>query len=177
MAKASRSIASVSRLGLVCLVSPILCGMPAPAMGATLQKAFVPAIIGPGGATELRFTVTNPAGAMARSDLGLTDTLPSSLRIAPAPSVGGTCVNAAAATFASGGGTTISIFNLQVSAGESSCTVTVNITNVPGQYNADCSQQPVAFTNSASNVSVTNLTNGVSPSCLIVDRLFANGFE
>jgi len=47
----------------------------------------------------------------------------------------------------------------------------------PGQLNADCSQQPVNFTNDASNVSVTNLTSAFSPSCLIVDRIFANGFE
>jgi hypothetical protein len=33
------------------------------------------------------------------------------------------------------------------------------------------------LTNTASNVSVTNLINAASPSCLIVDRIFANGFE
>jgi len=155
----------------------ILCAFPTCAMSVTLQKAFTPTTIGPGGTTQLRFTVTNPAGSMSRGDLGVVDTLPTGLRIAPVPSVGGTCVNAAAATTASSGGTTISIFNLQVSAGDSSCTVTVNISNAPGRYNADCSQQPADFTNTASNVSVTNLTNAVTPSCLIVDRIFASGFE
>jgi hypothetical protein len=177
MAKRSRSIAVGMRLGLAGLLGAIVCGVPARVMSVTLQKAFIPTTIGAGGATELRFTVTNTAGSMARSDLGVVDTLPSGLRIAPAPSEGGTCLNAAAATFASGGGTTITISNLQVAAGDSSCTVTVMVTNTPGQYNADCSQQPAAFTNSASNVSATNLTNGVSPSCLIVDRIFAGGFE
>ncbi|HEX3122531.1 MAG TPA: hypothetical protein VHQ21_04455 [Rhodanobacteraceae bacterium] len=159
------------------LLGTILCGMPVQAISVTLQKGFTPNAIGPGGTTQLQFTVTNSDGAMARSDLGVVDTLPSGLRIAPAPSVGGTCANAAAATIASSGGTSISIFNLQVPAGPSSCTVTMNVTNAPGQLNADCSQQPVNFTNGASNVSVTNLTNTVSPSCLIVDRIFANGFE
>lgn len=177
MARRSKSIATGLRFGLAGLLGAILCGIPTRAMSVTLQKAFNPTEIGPGGATELRFTVTNTAGSMSRNDLGIVDTLPSGLRIASPPLVGGTCVNAAAATFASGGGTTISIFNLQVPAGDSSCTVTVRVTNVSGQYNADCSAQPVDFTNSASNVSVTNLTNGVSPSCLIVDRIFAGGFE
>jgi hypothetical protein len=177
MARRSESIAIGTRLCLTGFFGAILCGIPAQAMSVTLQKAFTPNAIGPGGTTELRFTVTNSAGAMSRSDLGVVDTLPAGLRIAPAPSVGGTCVNAAAATIANSGGTTISIFNLQVAADASSCTVTVNVTNAPGQLNADCSQQPVNFTNSASNVSVTNLTNAVSPSCLVVDRIFANGFE
>ena len=164
-------------LTCVFLSGAILCGFPLRAVSVTLQKAFTPAIIGPGGTTQLRFTVTNTAGSMERSDLGVVDTLPGGLRVAPAAQVGGTCANAAAATIANSGGTTISIFNLQVPAGDSSCTVTVNISNAPGRYNADCSQQPADFTNSASNVSVTNLTNAVTPSCLIVDRIFANGFE
>jgi len=178
MARHQESIATATRFGPAGLLGAILCGIPTQAMSvATLRKAFTPSVIGPGGTTQLRFTVTNSAGAMSRSDLGIVDTLPAGLRIAPAPDVGGTCVNAAAATIANSGGTTISIFNLQVSAGESSCIVTVRVTNTPGQLNSDCSQLPVNFTNSASNVSVTNLTNAVSPSCLIVDRIFANGFE
>lgn len=162
---------------VVFLLSAILCAYATCAIGVTLQKAFTPTIIGPGGTTQLRFTVTNTAGSMERSDLGVVDTLPGGLRVAPVAQVGGTCANAAAATIASSGGTTISIFNLQVPAGDASCTVTVNISNAPGRYNADCSQQPADFTNSAGNVSVTNLTNAVTPSCLIVDRIFASGFE
>jgi hypothetical protein len=177
IARHSRSLAAGTGIFLPGMFGTILCGIPAWAMSVTLQKSFTPSAIGPGGTTQLRFTVTNSDGAVSRSDLGAVDTLPSGLRVAPAPSVGGTCINAAAATIASSGGTTISISNLQVSAGPSSCTVTVNVTNAPGQLNADCSQQPVNFTNSASNVSVTNLTNAVSPSCLVVDRIFANGFE
>jgi hypothetical protein len=177
ISRGSRSIAASIRILLASWLGAILCGIPNQAMSVTLQKVFTPNVIGPGGTTELRFTVTNSDGAMSRSDLGVVDTLPAGLRIAPAPSVGGTCVNAAAATTANSGGTTVSIFNLQVSAGASSCTVTVSVTNTSGQLNADCSQQPVNFTNTASNVSVTNLTNAVSPSCLVVDRIFANGFE
>ncbi|HET7064393.1 MAG TPA: hypothetical protein VFI49_08950 [Rudaea sp.] len=177
IARRSRSHAVGIGIVLPGLLGTILCAISTQAMSVTLQKAFTPNVIGPGGMTELRFTVTNSEGAISRSDLGVVDTLPAGLRIAPAPSVGGTCVNAAAATTANSGGTTISIFNLQVSAGASSCTVTVSVTNASGQLNADCSQQPANFTNTASNVSVTNLTNTISPSCLVVDRIFANGFE
>jgi hypothetical protein len=173
----SRSITAGIGFVLPVLLGTILCVIPTHAISVTLQKAFTPVVIGPGGTTQLIFTVTNADGAMSRSDLGVVDTLPAGLRVAPAPLIGGTCVNAAAATIASSGGTTISIFNLQVSAGASSCTVSVRVTNAPGQYNPDCSQQPANFTNSASNVSVTNLTNVISPSCLVVDRIFANGFE
>jgi len=177
IARRARWLAAGTRILLAVLPGAILCGIPARAMSVTLQKAFTPNAIGPGGTAQLQFTVTNSDGAMSRSDLGIVDTLPAGVRIAPAPSVGGTCVNAAAATIANSGGTTISVFNLEVSAGPSSCTVTVSVTNAPGQLNADCSQQPVNFTNGASNVSVTNLTNAVSPSCLVVDRIFANGFD
>ena len=175
------STADRNRFGLTGVLGAILCGFPAFSMSATLQKAFDPTTIAPGDATELRFMVTNPAGSMARSDLGIVDTLPSGLRVANPPSVGGTCVNAAAATIATGGTGTISIFNLQVQAGtggDATCVVTVRITNANGQYNFDCGSQPAAFTNASSNVSVTNLANEVSPSCLIVsDRIFAGDFE
>ena len=151
-----------------------------PALPVTLQKAFNPTAIPGGGTTEVVFTVMNAAGSAGRSDLGITDTLPSGLRIAPAPVIGGTCVNAAAATFATGGGTTISIFNLQVSgdaAFDVTCTVTVRVTNATGQFNSNCYPQPAAFTNGAGNVSVTNLTNAISPSCLAVIDIFADGFD
>jgi hypothetical protein len=170
--------------GFFRLAGPViaaLCSLPTPAVGVTLQKAFNPTTIFQGGTTELVFTVTNAAGSPSRSDLGIVDTLPSGLRVANAPVVGGTCANAAAATIASAGGGTISIFNLQV-PGEPgfdvACTVSVRITNAAGQFNSGCESKPVAFTNGASNVSVTNLTNAVSPSCLIVfERIFADGFD
>jgi uncharacterized repeat protein (TIGR01451 family) len=181
MAMDSISTAYGNRFRPTGLLGAVLCGMPALGMSVTLQKAFDPTTIVPGDTTELRFTVTNPAGSMSRSDLGIVDTLPSGLRVANPPSVSGTCANAAAATIATGGTGTISISSLQVPAGtggDATCTVTVRITNASGQYNFGCGPQPAAFTNGPGNVSVTNLTNEVSPSCLIVsDRLFADGFE
>jgi hypothetical protein len=158
-----------------------MCTIAATAVGATLEKAFSPTTIHGGDNSELRFTVTNPFGADARSDAGFVDTLPAGLRVANAPFVSGTCDNAAAATIASAGGSTITTSHLDVPAGTSepgsSCTVTLMVTNVSGQFNSNCAAQAPAFTNAAGNVSVTNLTNSIAPSCLTVVDIFANGFD
>src|SRR4029079_8482748 len=75
----------------------------------------------------------------------------------------------AAATTATAGSGTITVANLQVPAGASSCTVTVNVTNAAGQSNPSC---PAAtFTNAAANVTVSNAINGVTSSCVVVTAL------
>jgi uncharacterized repeat protein (TIGR01451 family) len=135
-------------------------------LSPTLGKSFSPTTIGDGGTTTLTFTVTNPAGAPAVSNVGFVDTLPSGLRVATPAAVGGTCANAAAATIANAGASTITTSNLQVPAGAASCTVTVNVTNASGQVNASCAGDPAAFTNSVENVGVTNVVNGVTPVCI-----------
>jgi len=143
------------------------CLAVSPAM-PMLNKAFSPTIVVDGGPTVLTFTVTAAAGAPAVSNVGFVDTLPSGLRVANPANVGGTCVNAVAATTAIAGSGTVTVANLQVPAGASSCTVAVNVTNVPGQVNANCGTSPAAFTNTSANVAVTNASNGVAPSCLAV---------
>ena len=135
------------------------------ALQPSLDKAFSPTSIQAGGTTVLTFTVTNPAGAGAVANVAFTDTLPANLRVANA-TVGGTCANAAAATTVAAGGTSVVVANLQVPAGASSCTVTVNITNATGQTGT-C---PAAgFTNAAANItSSANVTNAVTSTCLTV---------
>jgi hypothetical protein len=146
-----------------------------PALAAALQKALNPTTIAPGASSQLTFLLTN--GAVSPSQMvTFVDNLPSGWRVAAPASVGGTCANAAAATTAPSGGSAIGVLNVQVPAGPASCTVTVMITNAPDQYNTDCSQLPSAFTNGPSNISVS-VTNAVSPTCLIVDRLFSDGFD
>jgi uncharacterized repeat protein (TIGR01451 family) len=97
--------------------------------------------------TTLTFTVTNPAGQPAAVDVGFTDTLPSGLVVANPASVGGTCANAAAATIGQRGNRTITVAALQILAGASSCTVTVNVTNATGSSTRVCAGNPAAFTN------------------------------
>jgi len=113
--------------------------------------------------------VTNPAGNPAVTNVGFVDNLPSGLQVANPASIGGTCANAAAATTAAAGATTISVANLQVPAGAASCTVAVNVTNKAGQANASCASLTAAFTNTSGNVTVTNVANGVQPSCVVVN--------
>ncbi|MEO7762538.1 MAG: hypothetical protein ABIS68_11585, partial [Casimicrobiaceae bacterium] len=135
----------------------------------TLTKSFSPSTINLGGTTTLTFTVTNPANNPALSNVGFVDTLPSGLQIAATPAVGGTCSNAVGATTAVASGATITVAGLSVLAGASSCTVTVNVTNKPGQANPSCASLPAAFTNTSASVTVSNVTNGVQPSCVIVN--------
>jgi hypothetical protein len=45
--------------------------------------------------------------------------------------------------------------------------MTVRVTNLAGIRNGDCNSNPVAFTNASANVSVTNVINGVQPSCVM----------
>jgi len=140
------------------------------ANAASVDKAFSPTTIGSGAATTLTFTVSNPAGQPVRNDVGFTDTLPSGLVVANPSSVGGTCSNAAAATIATAGTGTITVTALQILAGPSSCTVTVNVTNATGQFNASCAGTPAAFTNGPSNLAVAGAdTNAVTASCLVVN--------
>jgi len=134
----------------------------------TFAKAFSTASIADGGTATLTFTLSNPAGNGALSNVGFVDALPGGLRIAAVPNVGGTCSNAAAATTASAGGTTITTTALNVPAGASSCTVTVDVTNVPGQINNDCSGSPANFTNASGNVTLTNVVDAIVPACLVV---------
>jgi hypothetical protein len=134
----------------------------------TVAKAFAPATIAGGAATTLTFTVGNPAGAPAISNVGIVDALPAGLVVAAVGNVGGTCANAAAATTATSGSGTITVSNLQVPAGASSCTVTVDVTNAPGQFNASCAANPSAFTNDAANVTLTGAVGAFQPSCVVV---------
>jgi uncharacterized repeat protein (TIGR01451 family) len=139
-----------------------------PASLPVLTKSFSAGTIPPGGSTVLTFSVSNPAGNSALSNVGFTDTLPSGLVVGAVPSVGGTCANAAAATIATAGSSTITVQNLDVPPGSATCTMTVNVTNAPGQFNGSCALFPAAFTNASGNVSVSNVDNGIQPSCLVV---------
>src|SRR5258706_10925881 len=127
-----------------------------PAELPVLTKSFSPTTISPGGTTVLTFTVSNPSGNPALSNIGFTDTLPSGLVVA-IPNKGGTCANAAAATTANTGGNTITVTNLDVGAGPGLCTVTVDVTNATGQFNGSCGALPAAFTNASGNVAVSNV--------------------
>jgi len=131
-----------------------------------LTKALSSTTIGAAGTTTLTFTLTNPAGTPLENNVSFTDTLPSGWTVAAVPNKGGTCVNAAAATSASG--STITVTNLVVPPGDASCTVTVDVTNAEGQFNPSCLSLPSAFTNFSTNLTTANVNNTVAATCLSV---------
>lgn len=136
---------------------------------AILTKAFNPQVILPGGTATCTFTIANnQAGAINLDNIGFTDNLPPGLIIAsPAAAViNGSTTGAVTAT---SGSNIITVSGLSLAAGQSA-TVTVNITNVPGQLNPACAANPVAFTNGFGNINgvSANLVNNVSDQCLIV---------
>ncbi|MDN4596728.1 beta strand repeat-containing protein [Leifsonia virtsii] len=108
-----------------------------------LDKAFTPTSVQTGGTSTLTFTVTNTSELASKTGWGFTDTLPAGLTLANG-TVGGTC-NATKTAVA--GGTTIAITNGTLTAGQASCTITVQVTS------------PVAgsFTNGPGNVTETGL--------------------
>ena len=139
---------------------------------AVLTKSVAPMTIAPGGLATYTFTITNTQpGAINLTNLSFTDNLPSGLRIAnPANAVltGGSN----GTVTATAGGSSISLAGLSLAAGQTA-TITVSITNVPGQTNPSCSANPAAFTNGFSNITNTssNLANGVTDQCLIVTQI------
>lgn len=134
-----------------------------------LSSGFSPTTIASRGTTTLTFTLSAANLAPANA-VSFVDNLPAGLVVAPIPNIGGTCSNAAAATTAVAGGSTIAVRNVAVPSGPASCTITVDVTNAAGQTNASCAANPPAFTNGPGNI--VNLSaaaaNGVENSCLVV---------
>lgn len=103
-----------------------------------LDKAFSPTLILNGTTSKMTLTVTNTTDLMAKNDWFITDALPANLRIAAVPNVGGTCTQrtgAAYAVTAPAGGTSVGITGGDLALGQTSCTITVDVTStVNGTY-------------------------------------------
>ncbi len=144
---------------------------------AELTKSLSPTSIANGGVATYTFKVDNTkAGAINLTNIGFTDNLPSGLMIATPNCVvktGGTGGVITAVT----GTNTFTLSGLNLNAGQI-CTITLCVTNKPGQLNPDCSSNPPAFTNGFSNISgnTVNLANAVTDQCLIVSGDPTAGF-
>jgi hypothetical protein len=130
----------------------------------TLDKQFTTAAVPAGVSSTLTFTVTNTAELAAKPDWSFTDALPSGLVVAAgtptAPTVGGTCVNAAGAAYvvtAAEGSSTISVTGGDLATGTASCTVTVAVVAAAGG----------TYTNGPSNV--TTVLNAPQATTLTVE--------
>lgn len=136
---------------------------------AVLTKAINPQAILPGAATTCTFTIANnQPGAINLNNIGFTDNLPSGLIIANPASV---VVNDTTATVTAVPGTDIiTVSGISLAAGQTA-TISVGLTNVPGQLNLSCDANPAAFTNGFKNISgvAPNLVNNVSDQCLVIN--------
>ena len=139
---------------------------------ASLTKAFSPTTIAAGGTTTLTFTITNPAAFNPAQVASFTDTLPSKLQVAAVPNIQATCTGVAGT--ANPGSNTIIVTSATVpasGAAPSTCTIKVDVTNVPLQVGT-CPD--ANLTNGPSNVTgLINLTNAVTPSCVAVGQTFS----
>ncbi|NMN36143.1 DUF11 domain-containing protein [Pedobacter sp. SG918] len=138
----------------------------------TLTKSVSPASIPSGGTATYTFTLNNiNAASVAQTNLSFTDNLPSGLRLAANPNVVVTGLTGGTIT-AVGGGNSIVVSGYNQTA-NSIATITVDVTNVPGQGNASCGSNPAAFTNTAANITNVsdNISNNVGDICLVVSPL------
>jgi hypothetical protein len=121
-----------------------------------------------GGTTTLTFTYANPAGAALASNLGAVDNLPSGwsspiprTSVAPVPTP-------RLPTIATPGGSTITTTNLQVPGGR------IDLHGDGRRHQRDRPVQrelrgiAVGFTNGSGNLSLTNVIDAVTPSCVAV---------
>ncbi|KRA16123.1 DUF11 domain-containing protein [Lysobacter sp. Root604] len=134
---------------------------------AALRKSLTPAAIVDGGVGTYTFTLDNTSPTSVNlTGVGFTDNLPSSLRVANPAAIANTC---GGTVTAASGATAIVASGITLNAGVS-CTISVNVTNVPGQTNTSCAANPAAFTNSTINITGTTsaLFPDFNPVCLVV---------
>jgi uncharacterized repeat protein (TIGR01451 family) len=93
----------------------------------TLNKAFSPATINPGGVSTLTITLNNPESTVANLTAPLTDYLPFGVVIAAIPNAGTSCSgNGGVSAYA--GGTKVTLPATRSIPANGSCTVTVDVT-------------------------------------------------
>ena len=102
----------------------------------TLTKAFSPTTVGVGQNSVLTFTITNPAGAPARTGLTFTDTLPAGAVIGTPNGLVNGCGGTPTITATAGTGVlTVGGTGVNAAIGASTCTITVNVTSATaGSY-------------------------------------------
>lgn len=125
-----------------------------------LDKAFSPQIAPYGGVSTLTLTVTNTTDLARKAGWAFTDNLPAGLKVANPANLGGTCTGTKTAA---PGGTSVSITNGVLNAGQASCTITVDVIADPP---APSDPDPKTFENCAANIS--NVVGVDLPNCATV---------
>lgn len=136
----------------------------------TLMKFFDRASMAPDQFATLSFFVTNVAGNPAQAGISFIDTLPSGLLLSA-----GSVVNFSGCSGISSlvQPSAISVSALTMAAGVTTCRVDVSlIVPAVGLLNPSCAAFPPNYTNSATSISgLANLTNQVTPQCMVVRPL------
>ena len=147
----------------------------------TLNKAFFPSAIAPGGTSTLQINITNPIGAVSTlTGVALTDYLPTNIAIAN-PAVASFSAGCGSSTLtAPTGGGTITLTNASIVPG-ATCTIQVNVTSsTAGTYTntlaagALSSNQGVTNALAASAtlfVTPVTLSKTFSPSSMLVNQV------
>lgn len=127
-----------------------------------LTKSVSPTSINSGDTATYTWTVDNRgAGTQAVNGMSFTDTLPTAIVVASNPNVQGNCSGTSFNATASGNIVTVSGIDL---AADTFCTISVDITNVSGQSNPDCTSKPIEFTNGSDNITaVTGMVEAITP--------------
>jgi uncharacterized repeat protein (TIGR01451 family) len=120
------------------------------APSVNLTKAFNPVMIAPTGISQLTITIANTmSGAVALTNMALTDTLPTNITIANPPVAATTC--GSGIVTAAAGGSLISLASASVAAA-ATCTITLNVTgSVVGNYLNTIPANTVTTTQGAKN--------------------------
>jgi uncharacterized repeat protein (TIGR01451 family) len=169
---ASVSGRALARNGAVTMDSNVIsisaCG--APPVAPTLGKAFSPAAISAGGVSTLTITLGNASATADSLTAPLIDTLPTGVVIASTPNVATTCGGTPAA---SAGGTAVTLTGGSI-LGNSSCTLTVDVTAPAGGNFINSLAAGALQTNGGTNAAPAVATLTVSaPSAVTLGKAFS----
>ncbi|WP_198023922.1 right-handed parallel beta-helix repeat-containing protein, partial [Chelativorans sp. J32] len=144
--------------------------------GPALTKSVAPARIASGQTATYTFTIRNTeSGASNQTNLSFTDTLPANLRV-KSPLNWSSTGTIGTPTVAAPGNTAIQVSGLGIAQG-ATATISVDVTNVPGQANTSCAQTLPAFTNTAENITSidSRFANDIQDICLEVMPISVSG--
>jgi uncharacterized repeat protein (TIGR01451 family)/fimbrial isopeptide formation D2 family protein len=103
---------------------------------SALTKSFLTPLVGAGGTSVLRFTMTTPAGGAPHAGMSFIDTLPVGVSVVP----GFTVSQCGGGTLSSSGAQNITFTNGSLGAGPVSCDIDITVRGVsPGVYTNDTS--------------------------------------
>ena len=123
-----------------------------------LDQSFSPVTVQAGATSALTLTITNTSDLLAKRGWSFTDTLPSGLTLATPTAAATTC--SAGTVTAADGGTTFSVAGGALSAGQASCTVTVDVTSATAGV----------YSSKASNMTALTGVNAPGSASVVVTR-------